>query len=152
MDLGNVTVGRIVLIRVVYEGISKSSWTESRSKYMSTYIIGHWCQLKSSLYPHLCNGFSISATAIHTAYSVYLGSDVEHSRLVPKFQVTKGSNQDNKECRGGAGNLVSSISELLHWQSILCQCIVIVSQPSWFHRYCQHWWWTFSFRNCKTFW
>jgi len=150
MDLGNVTVGRIVLITVVYEGISKSSWTESRKKYMCTYVIGHWRQLKSSLYPRLCNGFSISATTIHTAYTVYLGSDIEHSRLVPEFQVTKGSNQDNKE-GGGRGNLVSSISELLHWQSILCQCIVTVSQPSWFHHYCQHWRGTFSFRDCKAF-
>lgn len=32
-----------------------------------------------------------------------------------------------KTIRGGGGNLVSSISELLHWQSILWQCIVMVS-------------------------
>jgi len=63
---------------------------------------------------------------LYTLLKLYFGSDIEHSRHVPEFQVPKGPNQDNKE--GGVGcNLVSSISELLHWQSILCQCIVMVS-------------------------
>jgi len=39
---------------------------------------------------------------LYTLLKLCLGSDIEHTRLVPEFQVPRGPNQDNKKGGGDA--------------------------------------------------
>jgi hypothetical protein len=64
------------------EGLSKSFWTESVTKYMSAFIIGHCCHHQSSPPLGLCGGSSFSAT-VRTC--------VGRSVNIPEFQRHPGN-------------------------------------------------------------
>jgi hypothetical protein len=71
----------------VYEGVSKSSQTESITKCTLTFDTGHCCHLQSSPFPSLCNR-SCSATAGNTAGTSILESCVGWSEFVPEFHTS----------------------------------------------------------------
>jgi hypothetical protein len=70
----------------VYEGVSKSSRTESIKKYTLTFGITRCCPLQSIYLPSLCKGSSVSATARSIAGTDFLESRVGRSAIVPEFQ------------------------------------------------------------------
>jgi hypothetical protein len=76
---------------IIYEGVSKSSRSESIMKYTLTFGITRCSPLQNIPLPSLCNGSRVSTTAGSTAGNDFLESRVEQSTIVPVFQWHPGN-------------------------------------------------------------
>jgi hypothetical protein len=71
----------------MYEGVSRSFWTESIMKYLISFVIACcFCHLQISPLQSLCNESSISATTVRAAGTYILESHVGQSAVFPECQ------------------------------------------------------------------
>jgi hypothetical protein len=130
----------------MYEGVSKSSWIESITKYMVPALIGNCCPFQSGHISCLCSGSGIYTTAGSTAGTDILEFHVRVSMIVPEFQecpendvlipvilfletrIISGSYMRWLRRAGNHGDVCSSW-EFLHSHNSVLQHVVKVCQP-----------------------